>query len=373
MYPLEPAEGGWSRLEIFDEFLRWVWSEHKASDIKFSPVHPVYLRINGQWHTVTRRSPSVAEMAALVDAASRIPTTSARAMSGNRVDFGYEIMKEAGNRRGGSWRFRSNVTACSLGSSSGLVLTLRSIPDRLPDLSDLGVLPELAEHLFPDNGMVSIAGVMGSGKTTTIAAIMKEIRTRFRKSLLTIEKPIEFDFTRIEGALGPVEQIEVPGMIESFKEGIISATRKASDVLLVGETNDRETMEAMIHAGEVGIAVYHTIHTQSVSAIPSRIIHQFPADEAAGIAVSYLSSARVMIQQRLLPRVGGGRVALREWLVLDDHMRQTLIDLPMERIQPVLEQMVREHGRSMLTEAQDAYTNGLIDKDALHRIEREKM
>lgn len=372
-YPNEPYEGGWSQLDVFDEFLRWVWNNHKASDIKFSSVHPVYIRVHGQWYPVTRRTPSKVEMEALVDAASKVPTSSARALSGYRVDFSYEMLKVNGDRRSGMWRFRANATACLLGNTIGLSLTLRTIPDVIPDLDDLGITEDLAEHLFPDHGLISIAGVMGSGKTTTLAAIIQRIRKNQRRSILTIEKPIEFDYTRIPNALGPIEQMEVPGMIQSFSEGIISATRKASDVLLVGETNDRETMEAMIHAAEVGIAVYHTIHTQSVSAIPGRIIHQFPQDESAGIAVSFLSAARVLIQQRLVPRVGGGRVALREYLVLDDAMRQRLIELPIEKIQPVLEEMVRSSGRPLLDDARAAFEAGLIDRTVLTKIEREKL
>lgn len=161
-------------------------------------------------------------------------------------------------------------------------------------------------------------------------------------------------------------------MVESFEEGIISATRKAANVLLVGETNDRQTMEAMIHAGEIGIGVYHTLHTQSVAAIPTRIIHQFSVDEAPGVAVSFLSSVRVMIQQRLAPRVGGGRVALREWLVLDDNMRMELIDTPMEKLHPVLENMVRTKGRPLIEDASDAHAAGLIDDMVLRRLEKEK-
>lgn len=371
LFPKEPSVGGWGSLAVFDDLLRWMVAQG-ASDVKLLPTGPVMLAVSGQWWAVTRAAPSSGDIASLVDSASRRANTSARVAGGKSEDFSYEVAREAGDRRSGHLRFRCNATACMTGRGAGISLTLRAIPDRVPRLTEIGIPDELREHLFPAHGLVSISGVMGSGKTTTLAAIIEAIRTQDRRAVMTLEKPIEFDYTNIPGALGPIEQIEVPRMIESFSEGIVSATRKATNVLLVGETNDRTTMEAMIHAAEIGIGVYHTIHTQSVSAIPGRIIHQFGADEAPGIAASFLGSCRVLIQQRLVPKVGGGRVALREWLALDDGMRQILVDTPIEKLYVRIEGMLKEAGRPLLTEAAAAHAQGLIDDRVLNQIKREK-
>jgi len=282
------------------------------------------------------------------------------------------MMIDEGDRRSGSRRFRVNATSCLFDKSYGYTVTMRAIPDVIPDLDDLGVDSELRSHLFPDNGLVCISGKMGSGKTTTIAGVMKEIRLKTRRSLMTVEKPIEFDYTKIEGALGPIEQIEVPTMMTTFHEAVVSSTRKAVDVILLGEANDRPTMEATIHVAEIGLAVYMTLHTKSVSVIPSRIIHQFSAEDAPGISVSFLTSARLLIQQRLLPRVGVGRVAIREWLSIDDDIRQELIDTPTEKLSPVMERIVKTKGHPLIEEARIAYRAGLISKETLHNIEVEK-
>lgn len=368
----EPPAGGWADLDLFDEFLRWSIVEQKASDIKMTPNGPIFLSVNGDWYPVTRRNPSIPELTVLVDVCSRRANASARAMSGFSENYSYEISKSKNDRRSGTWRFRGNATACSYGREKGLSLTMRTIPDAIPSLSSLGVSDSLSEYLLPKHGLISISGVMGSGKTTTMAAIMQDIRTKTRRSLMTLEDPIEFDLTGIPNALGPIEQIEVPTMIESFAEGIVSATRKAVNSLLVGETNKSESMRAMIQAGEVGIGVYHTLHTKSVAAIPGRITRMFDKDEQPSIAVSFLSSAQVLMQQRLAKRPDGGRVALREWLVLDDQMREKLINTDISRLQSVLGEMVRENGRSLLDEAREAYRAELISKMALVEIEAEK-
>lgn len=371
LYPMEPTVGGWANQDEWDDFLRWA-VDLGVSDIKITPTNPIALSLHGKWHFVTKRPMDKGEGAYLLNKCSGKENTYARVDAGKNENFSYEIFKEKGERRSGVWRFRGNATSAMMKRDKGYAMTFRTIPDELPSLDNLGVERELIEALTPDNGIISLSGVMGSGKTTTLAGLIREIATTTHKSIMTLEKPIEFDYTNIPGALGPMEQLEVPRMIDSFKEGIESSTRKAVNVLLVGETNDRDTMEACIHAGEIGIAVYHTLHTQDVPSIPARIFHQFSHEEAPAIAVSYLSACRVMMQQRLAPRVGGGRVALREWLVLDDQMRQRLIATDMDRIQSELEKMLREYGRPLIESARQAYNDGLIEKDYLNRIEREK-
>lgn len=371
LYPHEPTAGGWGDILVFENFLRWV-ADQGASDIKITPTDPVAIEISGRLVYVTRRRMNESETKTLLDRLARDNSASAKITSGKRCDFGYEIEVEADNRRSGQHRFRGNATGAADRLGVGISITLRLIPKSIPEFDDIGVETALREHLFPDFGLVSIAGTMGSGKTTTLASVIQNIRQNYDKAVMTLEQPMEFDFTTILRSRGTIEQLEVPRMIESFAEGIVSSTRKAIKVLLVGETNDRNTMQSMLHAADIGISVYHTVHTQSVSAIPSRIIHQFTEMEAPGVAVSLLSATRLMIQQRLYPREGGGRVALREWLSLDDSIRRHLIDTPVHKIQPELERMLHKYGRPMIDVAKEAMGNGLISHDVYHKIAAEK-
>lgn len=367
----EPGDGGWVNLVAYDAFVRWAVGLN-ASDIKFVSEQCVYIAVYGKWWQVTRRRVSAHEVKELLNRLTNRSDASARIEGGKAVNFRYELMKIAGNRRGGEIALRGNATACANGSTKGATITLRVISDAVPTMDDVNLKSDLRDHLFPHHGMVSVSGVMGSGKTSTIASIMRHIRETSQRSVATIEEPIEYDLSKVEGC-GPLEQMEVPTMIESFKEGIVAATRKAVNVLLVGETNNRETMKALVQAGEIGIAVYHTLHTESVSTIPTRIIHEFSHEDKASIAASYLSSVRTLVQQRLVPRKGGGRlVVLREWLAIDNAMRSALIDLPVERLQSALERMLHGHGVPLLVAAQEAYADGLIDGRVFNEIKREK-
>lgn len=374
LYPNEPVPGGWARLDVMEDFIRWAGELGKsgASDIKMNSSTPVAVRVDGEYHWVTNNIPSSMELSQLLDAITVDRSAAATTKGGLPMDFSFEVQKAHHDRRSGKWRLRGNATGTKAGMEVGVSMTFRFIPESIPELEALGFDPLLIPSLFPDHGLISISGVMGSGKTTSLAAIVKRYRQTYRRAMMTIEKPIEFDYENIPNAFGTIEQLEVPRMIKNFAMGIESATRKAVDALLVGETNNRETMASMIHAGEVGIAVYHTIHTQSVAGIPGRIIHQFNEQEAPGIAVSFLSSARVLMQQRLYPRLGGGRVAIREWLVLDEAHRQKLVDTPIHDLYSVLDTMVRKYGRSLEEDASIAYKEGKISESILRHIEAEK-
>lgn len=374
LFPDEPLSGGWGDTEVLGRLIRWA-GERKASDIKIVPTGPVSIRVHGKYYRVTKEVPSRNEMSLLLEGMTGNRATAASAFSGSVENFSYRVPRQSGDRRSGFWRLRCVATSALMpdGDEFGLSLTMRFIPDVIPEVSELGISSELLSlFLFP-HGLASISGVMGSGKTTTLAAVMGHIIKTRQDALMSLESPIEFDLGNVPGALGVVEQMEVPRMVRSFDLGIESATRKAVDVLLVGETNNRATMEAMIKAAEIGIAVYHTVHTSSVAAIPPRIIHSFSAEEAPGIAVSFCGAAHLLLQQRLLPRAGGGRVALREWLSLTEEHRQILIDTPHNRLFPVLEGMVQRDGHSLLSDARELLEQGLIEESEYHKVEVEKM
>jgi defect-in-organelle-trafficking protein DotB len=373
MFPDEPIPGGWADPDVMQRLVRWAGAL-EASDIKMVPTGPVTIRIHGAYHPVTKNAPGRHEMAALLEEMSNDRAAASSVFGGSVVNFAYRVSRVQRDRRSGFWRLRGNATAAAgmNDDESGISVTLRFIPDVIPDTEELGISKELLDRFMVRHGLVSVSGVMGSGKTTTLAAVMQQILRTRMDALMSLESPIEFDYGTILGRLGVVEQCEVPRMIASFDKGIVSATRKAVDVLMVGETNDRATMEALVKAAEVGIAVYHTLHTSSVAAIPSRIIHNFTPDEAPGIAVSFCGSAHFLIQQRLYPRVGGGRVALREWLSLNEDHRQRLIDTPHEKLFSALEGMVQEDGHSLLKDAHEAAEKSWISEDTYNGIRVEK-
>jgi defect-in-organelle-trafficking protein DotB len=355
-------------IDDLDRFLLWA-IENNASDVSLISGKPVYARIHGTWVAVTDREPSADELFMLLDKMTRNPGTSARVKGGDPdVDPPYEVKDQSNFRH----RFRVNATAIRDGWSVGCNIVMRTIPAIPPSLDELNIEPELRKHLFPNNGLVLVTGVMGTGKTTLLASILRQIIEQGGRSLLTFESPIEFDLSAIPGNTGPICQMELPIHLPSFQMAARNASRRAADVILVGESRDRETFRSMLEVSEIGVAAYSTLHTSSVHDTPSRILNVFNIDEQQGIAVTMFSTLRVIIQQRLLPKVGGGRIAVRESLVFSDQDRRSLINTPIEKITDTLREMCIERKTDLLSNARILLDKELINDDTFMIIEKER-
>ena len=242
-------------------------------------------------------------------------------------------------------------------------MVFRAIPDIPPTLSSLEVEPALLANAFPDNGLVLVTGVMGSGKSTLLAAMLRQIIEYGGRNVSTYEAPIEFNLTNIPGAAGPVSQSSIPEHLLNFMRAVRTSTRTAPDVVLIGESRDPETLRGMIESAETGVAAYSTVHTRSVPETITRIINVFPFAEQRQIAATLLSSLRLIVNQRLLPRAGGdGRVALREFLAFTPDIRAELLNTPSERLPTACERLLRERGQTMQVAATVAHTGKRISR-----------
>lgn len=356
LYANEPPSR-WGRREA-DEFLVWA-SGAGASDIYFTAGEPVSVKIHGDLHRVTRRVLSDTETADILDTVTGSASASSETTAGHPTDFSYEVRVDRATRL----RYRGNALGVRYGTGSAVAIVLRTIPSAPPRISELGLEPEWVEAAMPKNGIVLFTGVMGQGKSTTLAAILRErIETR-PETIQTLEAPIEFDFNAVKDKRAMVSQAQVPDQVASFSEGVRAITRRASDVLLVGESRDRDTLDRMIMGAEVGVALYSTVHTRSVAATPSRILGEFPPGEQPKIAAALVNSLRVIVQQRLLHRVGGGRVAVREWLVFDAEHRSHLRKVATHDLEAEISRLVREDGRPLAESARLALEQNLISRE----------
>lgn len=224
-----------------------------------------------------------------------------RLESHDGADFAY-TMGELG-------RFRVNV----LRHLNGLGAVMRAIPSKALTMAELK-LPEVVRTLARSpNGLILVTGKTGSGKSTTLAAIIDEINSHLKGHILTIEDPIEFIHRR-KNCL--ISQREVGVHSPSFAHALHSALREDPDVILVGELRDYETMSIAVTAAEMGILVMGTLHTNGAAQTVDRIVNVFPADKQAHVRMMLSTSLRGVISQQLLARAdGNGRVAALEILV----------------------------------------------------------
>jgi len=180
--------------------------------------------------------------------------------------------------------------------------------------------------------------------------------------VLTYEAPIEYTYDSIVNPQSLVAQTEVPRHLPSFAAGVRNALRRKPAIILVGESRDRETVGAAIEAGQTGHAVYTTAHTMGVASTLRRMVSVFEPGERNERAGALMETLRLIVTQALVPRATGGRIAVREYLVFDDVLREELLEMPQERWSNRVQQVLPDRGQTMAKAAKIAYEAGQIDR-----------
>ncbi len=314
---VEAAPGGERRREVgiarsgpakIDALLREMLQK-KASDMHLTAgTHPV-LRVDGQIHFgADRTALSSDDILAMMH---EIMTSRARSdfESHSDADFAYEIP--------GLARFRVNVFQDRQGTGA----VLRQIPIEILSAEKLGLPKACLDMCWLTKGLVLVTGPTGSGKSTTLAAMIDFINKNRSDHIITIEDPVEFVHQNHRCL---VNQREVGQHTKSFKNALRAALREDPDIVLVGEMRDLETISIAIETAETGHLVFGTLHTTTAISTVDRIIDQFPSDRQDQIRVMLSESLKGVVAQVLLPKIGGGRVAAHE-ILLGNHAVASMI------------------------------------------------
>ncbi len=282
-----------------DQFLQ-VLVEQEGSDLHLSTGSPPMIRVHGNLQRVKFRELQAKDMETLVYEIME-EDWRARFLETMDFDFAYEVE--------GLARFRVNV----FWQRKGLGAVFRTIPAKILTADDLGLPTAVRRLCMLTRGLVLVTGPTGSGKSTTLAAMVDHINDTRHDHVITIEDPIEFTH---ENKKCLVNQREVGSSTRSFTNALRAALREDPDVILVGEMRDRETVELGLTAAETGHLVFGTLHTNSAPKTVDRIIDVFPADQQEQVRAQLAESLKGVISQVLLRRKGGvGRVAAQEIMV----------------------------------------------------------
>lgn len=354
-YPDEPIR---FRDEDVDPLLMWC-IDKGGSDVSIQTDRKIYNDISGKLYPVTYRPIDSADMAVFL---TKIygPEAGARLASGDDLDVSYEIRPDRYTR----YRFRVNITAILSKGRDAAQITMRVLPAEPPTMQQLNIEQDIIDNWSPRQGMVVITGPTGSGKSTLLAAgnrMLLEQKDGCGK-MLTYEAPIEYTYDTIHSPHSLVAQTEIPRHVESFEHGVRNALRRKPNIILVGEARDRETISAAIEAGQTGHAVYTTTHTTGVAATIRRMISSFDPEERGERAYALMETLRMIVTQALVPKVGGGRLGVREWMRFDDAVREKLLDMDFNEWTSEIQRMINNYGQTMNKSATKAFEEGLIDR-----------
>jgi twitching motility protein PilT len=276
--------------------------DHKASDLHCSSYEAPIVRVSGDLEDMLEFGIlGPGQLEELMEAVAP-PRTWKHFLECHDADFAYPF--EAGN-----CRLRVNYFM----DRTGPGLVARVIPNEIPDPDKLGIPDPVRRLAGLQKGLVLVTGPTGSGKSTTLAAIIDLANRNRTDHILTIEDPIEFVHPR-KSCL--INQREVGTHTDSFKSGLRAALREDPDIVLVGEMRDLETIAIAIETAVTGHLVFGTLHTSSAIGTIDRIVDQFPADRQQQIRVMLADSLKAVISQVLLKKIGGGRVAALETLFI---------------------------------------------------------
>jgi defect-in-organelle-trafficking protein DotB len=335
-----------------------LWSvARKTSDISIQTDRPIYNDIAGSLRPATLRSIDGADMAIFLTKIYGADAM-ARLASGIDLDLSYEVRPDRATRV----RFRVNITPILSRGRDAVQITMRVLPDVPPKMVDLKVDQAIIDNWAPRDGIVLITGPTGSGKSTLLAAGMRMLIEREDGcgKMLTYEAPIEFVYDLVGSNKSLVSQSEIPRHLKNFEAGVRNALRRKPNIILVGESRDRETISAVIEAGQTGHAVYSTAHTVGVAATIRRMVAAFEAGERTERAYALMETMRMIVTQILVPKIGGGRQALREYLVFTDEIREKFLNISFENWPVELIKTVREHGKPLVKDAKEYYEAGII-------------
>lgn len=280
-----------------------------ASDLYISAGLAPIIRVDGELQTLDH-SPVLEQAPAKSLLQSCMTDTVKKQFEQDlEVDFAIEIEKLG--------RFRVNA----FHQSRGVAATFRPIPMEIPDLDQLG-LPDILKTLCNlPRGIVLITGPTGSGKSTTVAAMIDKINHERNKHIITIEDPIEFAH---HSSKSLIDQREVGRDTHSFATALRSALREAPDIIFVGEMRDLETIRLALTAAETGQLVFATLHTSSAPTTINRIIDVFPGDEKSLVRSMLSESLQAVICQTLLKKIGTGRVPAAEIMICTPAIRNLI-------------------------------------------------
>lgn len=348
-----------------DSLLRWGY-EMGVSRIAFQTDKPVSMRLHGHNFFATKKALDQKAMAEILNHIHG-QDASARLDNGKDFDTSYSIRID----RKARIRFRINATPTTLETANGAHLVIRPIPDTPPSLEEQGVEDDIIQAIYPENGMIIVGGATGSGKTTLIAGLLlhKLKHPSGNYNIATGEAPIEYLLESVPThTTSTINQSEIPENLPSFQAFIRGCMRRELTDIVVGECRDGETMDAAINAAMAGNTLTTTIHANNVPLMIQRMVALCPEQGRNNLLTAMIQSLRFMVNQKLVFSTDGKRTALREYLIIDDDLRFSLLRSSPIEWPDLVKKALEERGHSFSKSVTIALNAGRITSQTAQAV-----
>lgn len=338
-----------------------------ASDLWILGGAPLYTHISGAKRRICLRSISVSEVRAFVELIAGEGSESKLGESEPlNPSYDYRIKKD--NNSGGTYtirrRFRVNIVPVLRNGERSITITIRPVPTKPPTVSEIKVEDEIVQTVMrARQGLMFMVGPTGTGKSTTLAAC---IRHRMENDpagvhLVSMEDPIEFVYDGIAPDHSFASQREVGAHTKSFEQALEDAMRMHPDLILLGEVRSAESMRSALSAASSGHFLFSTMHTKSVAETIQRAVGFYEPSLQHQARLDVLQALSIICAQRLVPKIGGGVIALKEYLIFDQEIKNILSHA--DHFVEKANELVCTRGISMRQAAQKAFDNGVIDQE----------
>ena len=333
-------------MEVFNRILKAAVDAH-ASDLHIKVGGPVVLRISRQLIAIEAPLPTVEWMDKVIT--HILPPHMKEHFAVKReADFSYFIH--------GIGRFRTNIFQ----QRGEMAMAMRYVKNSVPDFEHLGLPPIMREIAESPRGIVLLAGTTGSGKSTSLAAMIEHVNANFRKHIVTMEDPIEYVF---EDNQSIIEQREVGLDTETFYTGLRSALRQDPDIVMIGEMRDSITFAAAINAADTGQMVLSTVHTTNASSSVGRVLDFFKADEREQVRRQLAGTLKAVICQRMVPTLDGKMAPACEIMLNTPIVRKLIEENRLDKLSVAVETGHDDGMQDFNKAVLDLYNAGKISKE----------
>ena len=360
--------------------------EQGASEIFIMPGEPISIMVDGAMWAITYRVLKLSEAQFLLEIVTHNNAATTKIAGGDSLNGTTELFEQnkdgdsVKNKRGLKKynRYRHNAAPCMTPLGSHFQITMRFIPDDPLPYYKLGMTEKDVDELITPEGIVVIAGRTGSGKTTTLAAVIRYILegdTLIKGNIVTHEEPIEFRYDNILSVHSIVAQSEIGFHFSDFNKANREAMRRYPALILLGELRDSETIMAAVEASQTGHPVFATTHATNIQSIVPRMVSRFPDERKSAAAYDIIEAARLFVAQKLPLGTNGKRFAVRETLRFTPDLRRRLLDTISSKGEIAMIKEIRlimeneEYGaKNFVTQADQLLKDGKIGDQAYKEL-----